>query len=82
MIKKSTTFSEKRDTIYTVSNWTVVKKNFVAGIARSAGGWVFNIIVLLLLANIFIPLLGPKIKQIIDKLPKDLNDVIIQIEKR
>lgn len=81
-MKKSSSFSEKRDTIYTVSNWTVVKKNFVAGIARSAGGWVFNIIILLALVNILIPVFGPKIKQIIDQLPKDLNDIIIQIEKR
>ena len=72
MIKIAKTFLEKNNTLYNVSNWTIVKKNFIAGIARSAGVWFFNIIILLLLANILIPLLGPKINQVLEKLPKDL----------
>jgi len=82
MIKIAKTFLEKNNTLYNVSNWTIVKKNFIAGIARSAGVWFFNIIILLLLANILIPLLGPKINQVLNKLPKDLNDIIVQIEKK
>ncbi len=82
MIKIAKTFLEKNNTLYNVSNWTIVKKNFIAGIARSAGVWFFNIIILLLLANILIPLLGPKINQVLEKLPKDLNDIIVQIEKK
>lgn len=82
MIKIAKTFLEKNNTLYNVSNWTIVKKNFIAGIARSAGVWFFNIIILLLLANILIPLLGPKINQVLERLPKDLNDIIVQIEKK
>jgi hypothetical protein len=82
MIKIAKAFLEKNNTLYNVSNWTIVKKNFIAGIARSAGVWFFNIIILLLLANILIPLLGPKINQVLEKLPKDLNDIIVQIEKK
>jgi len=82
MIKIAKEFLKKQNTLYNVSNWTIVKKNFIAGVARSAGVWFFNIIILLLLAKILIPLLGPKINQFLDKLPKDLNDIIVQIEKK
>jgi hypothetical protein len=82
MIKIAKKFLERQNTLYNVSNWTIVKKNFIAGIARSAGIWFFNIIILLLLAKILVPLLGPKINQILDKLPKDMNDIIVQIEKK
>lgn len=82
MIKIAKRFLEKNNTLYNVSNWTIIKKNFVAGIARSAGVWFFNIIILLLLANILIPMLGPKINQLIEKLPKDFTDIIVQIEKK
>jgi hypothetical protein len=70
------------DDIYKVSNWTVFKKNFLAGIARSIGSWFFNIIFLVLAAYILIPLFGPAMKKMIDGLPKDLNEIIIQIEKK
>ena len=72
---------ENHDTIYDVNNWTIFKKNFLAGIARSAGGWFFNLVILAALAYILIPVFGPKIKQLIDSLPKNLNEVIIQVEK-
>lgn len=68
--------------IYEVSNWTIFKKNFLAGLAHSAGSWFFNILILVALAYILIPIFGPSIKQFVDKLPKNLNDVIIQIEKK
>lgn len=82
MIKIAKEFLKKQNTLYNVSNWTIVKKNFIAGIARSAGVWFFNIIILLLLAKILIPLLGPKINQVLDKLPKNMSDIVVQIEKK
>jgi len=82
MIKIAKEFLKKQNTLYNVSNWTIVKKNFIAGIARSAGVWFFNIIILLLLAKILIPLLGPKINQVLDRLPKNMNDIVVQIEKK
>ncbi len=72
---------ENHDTIYDVSNWVIFKKNFLAGIARSAGSWFFNILILLVLAYILIPVFGSFIKELSEKLPKNLNDVVIQIEK-
>lgn len=80
-MKNSKTLLESHDTIYDVSNWQIFKKNFLAGIARSAGAWFFNIIVLIALAYVFIPIFGSAMQQTIDKLPKNLNEVIIQIEK-
>ncbi len=82
MIKIAKEFLKKQNTLYNVSNWTIVKKNFIAGIARSAGVWFFNIIILLLLAKILVPLLGPRINQVLDKLPKNMNDLVVQIEKK
>lgn len=70
------------DDIYKVSNWTVFKKNFLAGLAHSAGSWFFNIIILVALAYILIPIFGPAMEKMTDSLPKDLNEIIIQIEKK
>ena len=80
-MKKNKTILESHDTIYDVSNWLVFKKNFLAGIARSAGVWFFNIIILAALAYVFIPIFGSAMQQTLDKLPKNLNEVIIQIDK-
>ena len=81
MTKKTKIALENHDTIYDVNNWTVFKKNFLAGIARSAGVWFFNIIVLAALAYVFIPVFGSAMEKTLEKLPKNLNEVIIQIEK-
>lgn len=81
-MENNKTALENHDTIYDVSNWTIFRKNFLAGIARSAGSWFFNILALVALAYILIPIFGPAIKQFVDKLPKNLNDIIIQIEKK
>ena len=72
---------EKHDTIYDVNNWMVVRKNFLAGVSRSAGAWFFNIIVLLLLVNILIPVFRPLYEKILNALPENLNGIIIQTEK-
>ncbi|AKM81408.1 MAG: hypothetical protein UT13_C0001G0446 [Candidatus Pacebacteria bacterium GW2011_GWF2_38_9] len=72
---------EKHDTIYDVSNWMVMRKNFLAGMARSAGAWFFNIIVLLVLVNILIPIFRPFFEKISDMLPENLNGIIVQTEK-
>ncbi len=71
----------QQENLFTVSNWTIIKKNFLSGIARSLGMWFFNIIILLLLVNWLIPLLGPKINQVLNRLPKDVNEVLVQVEK-
>ena len=80
-MKKNKTILESHDTIYDVNNWLVFKKNFLAGISRSAGAWFFNIIILAALAYVFIPIFGSAMQQTLDKLPKNLNEVIIQIDK-
>jgi hypothetical protein len=72
---------EKHDTIYDVSNWKVMRKNFLAGMARSAGAWFFNIIALLLLVNILIPVFRPLYEKILNALPENLNGIILQTEK-
>lgn len=72
---------DSQENIFTVSNWTIFKKNFLAGIARSLGMWFFNIIILLLLVNLLIPLLGPKLNRVLNQLPKDVNEVLVQVEK-
>jgi cbb3-type cytochrome oxidase subunit 3 len=82
MKKNSKISLENHDTIYDVSNWMIFKKNLLAGFARSIGSWFFNIIFLALLVYILIPLFGPAVKQMFDSLPKDLNEIIIQIEKK
>lgn len=82
MIQMAKNFFKHNKNLYNVSNWTIVKKNFLAGISRSAGVWFFNLIILLLLAKISIPLLSPKINQFLDKLPKNMNTLIEQIEHK
>jgi hypothetical protein len=64
---------EIHDNIYEVSNWTIFKKNFLAGLAHSIGIWFFNIILLAALAYISIPFFGPVIKQLTESLTKNLN---------
>ncbi len=82
MKKKLNISGEETENLYNISNWAIFKKNFLAGIARSIGSWFFNIIFLALAAYILIPLFGPAMKKMIDSLPKDLNEIIIQIEKK
>lgn len=72
---------EKHDTIYDVSNWTVIRKNFIAGVARSAGSWFFNIIILVVLVNVLIPIFKPLFESITNILPENLAGVAVQIEK-
>jgi len=72
---------EKHDTIYDVSNWLIFRKNFLAGFARSSGARFFNIIILLILAYLLIPIFGPFFKSLSEKMPKNLNELVIQIEK-
>ena len=81
MKKDSKLQLEKHDTIYDVSNWTVVRKNFLAGIARSAGAWFFNIIILLILVNVLIPIFRPLYEKVLDAMPENLNGIILQTEK-
>ena len=74
-----------KKTIYEVNNKTIFWKNFLAGLAHSAGAWFFNILVLTILAYVLIPFFGPYVKQIIDlvnNLPKDIENTIVRIEKQ
>lgn len=75
---------EIHDNIYEVNNWVIFKKNFLAGFARSIGSWVFNIILLAILAYISIPFFGPIVKQLTNNLTKNLKDEveIIKIEQK
>ncbi len=72
---------KKQNTIYDANNWLIFKKNFLAGFSHSAGAWFFNIIVLSILAYILIPIFGPFFKSLSERMPKNLNDIVIQIEK-
>ncbi len=81
MKKNNKMVLENHDTIYDVDNWTVFKKNFLAGLSRSAGGWFFNIVILAILAYVLIPVFGSMVQRITDAIPKNLNETIIKIEK-
>lgn len=60
-------------TIYDVDNWTIVRKNFVAGISRSAGGWFFNLVIVALLAYILLPIFGPTLRSFLDQVQQRLD---------
>lgn len=81
-MNKKQDFLIKNNNVYGVSNWTILKKNFIAGFAHSIGSWFFNLIFLATLAYILIPFFGPALKKMVDSIPKDLNEIIIQIEKK
>lgn len=81
-IKSIQTNLKSSNNIYNISNWQIFKKNLLAGFARSIGSWIFNLIFLALLAYILIPLFGSAKDRLVKSLPKDLNEIIIQIEKR
>jgi hypothetical protein len=68
-------------TIYQVSNWEIFSKNFVAGIGRSAGGWFFNIVILVILVNFLIPILRPFFENFSNNIPAIFEDQISEMEK-
>ena len=70
----------KGKTIYQVSNWEIFSKNFVAGIGRSAGAWFFNIVILVILANILIPILSPIVNNFFTDLPSLIDQTFAQME--
>lgn len=61
-------------TIYDVDHWTIVRKNFLAGISRSAGAWFFNLVILAALAYILLPFFGPAIDNFYKNMQERLNN--------
>ena len=67
-------------TIYDVNNWTIIRKNFIAGIGRSAGSWFFNIVIIGILAYILIPILGNKFQELSNNFNQISTEVLERVQ--
>lgn len=58
----------KEKTIYQVSPWEIIWRNFLAGMARSLGSVILYAVVLTIISQIFMKLFWPQIEPLVDTL--------------
>ena len=70
----------KKKTIYDVGVFEIFWRNFLAGFARSLGGYILYIIFIFVLGNVVVTVLWPKIQPLVDEF-QSFSGVTRQIQQ-